>query len=1032
MDDGTVRKYDTENFRTRLIKQISQTESEGVLPIPCVTIVVEGGKDTIKNVYYDLKENIPVVIIDGSGRVADFFKRWLLYTEEEMNNNARHPDWVKPVGIDEFNDIEEPPTAILHQSRDSLNGNAFEKPELQSLFEKYQNRINEELEAMLTRDDADTVKSKQKEAPEHGINEKNETETLKYVLYCLQPAVRSQIIVFDLNSDNDLSEAIFRSICKVYHKPQSKQSKQLLELAMSWKSIDIAKELILQNSLENIHGKNELFIKALTKDLPNFVHEFIRMGVDPSEVFFPNDQCFSTNLKPNENHSRYDFFIQKLYSTEAVNRPECLLVSVIESDPDVLDKCIDGTNILNSIIGKLIGDHMEHLYFDTYDDELEYRKLRDHTMYSDKSSQIEDGRSEQSSKSASREMAQDYIMRDLFLWAILMNYIDMAKVFLAHMKYRICAALIATKILKEYSRLVPYDEIKKNYIENASYFENYAINCIDLCQKNNSEDACEIVLRQIELFGNISCLQIAANADDKLFVSHSCCVQALNNIWYDKLCPDQSKKRNRAALFIGFLSLGVLAPVLVEYRKESEETKHKVLQAKLESHGINYYDSYPLEYPRITKYLGFNRYCHQLINFHLSLPTKYTYHCVQYCFFLLLFSYTLLFKFEPPTNNTPSIYWTEILTIILVSCMLIEEIHFFCNGDSLTFFGKVSSYFKHFFKQMSAVAFVLFYIGLILRFAYANSAENFNVARIIMAYDLEIWWLRSMSFIVVVPFLGPHLVAIGKMLKDLTFFMFIIAIVMIAYGVTSRSMAYYPNPELNGYDINFDGRGIFRQIIYPVYYFMYGNMGNETTYLDGYPDEGWSIATHVLLAFHMLFVNILLINLLIAMFSKRFDQVYDDTKTIWHYQSYLFTREYFDRPPFFPPISLFYNVYYLGRLFYSWVRRLRSKKSVDSHAKVFKIIPIRKEKEKTWYEFEGASSYEYAHMEIKASGSDSSKKNVNEDSSSVSIKVDHEKSKEDSNSAGKILEKVQEEINDMKKDVQSLLGFLPQRKRPNN
>ncbi|CAF4293763.1 unnamed protein product [Adineta steineri] len=236
---------------------------------------------------------------------------------------------------------------------------------------------------------------------------------------------------------------------------------------------------------------------------------------------------------------------------------------------------------------------------------------------------------------------------------------------------------------------------------------------------------------------------------------------------------------------------------------------------------------------------------------------------------------------------------------------------------------------------MSAVAFVLFYIGLILRFAYANSAENFNVARIIMAYDLEIWWLRSMSFIVVVPFLGPHLVAIGKMLKDLTFFMFIIAIVMIAYGVTSRSMAYYPNPELNGYDINFDGRGIFRQIIYPVYYFMYGNMGNETTYLDGYPDEGWSIATHVLLAFHMLFVNILLINLLIAMFSKRFDQVYDDTKTIWHYQSYLFTREYFDRPPFFPPISLFYNLYYLGRLFYSWVRRLRSKKSVDSHAKVF-------------------------------------------------------------------------------------------------
>ncbi len=39
------------------------------------------------------------------------------------------------------------------------------------------------------------------------------------------------------------------------------------------------------------------------------------------------------------------------------------------------------------------------------------------------------------------------------------------------------------------------------------------------------------------------------------------------------------------------------------------------------------------------------------------------------------------------------------------------------------------------------------------------------------------------------------------------------------------------------------------------------------------PDASTSIATQILLAFHMLFVNILLINLLIAMFR------YDDRKT---------------------------------------------------------------------------------------------------------------------------------------------------------
>jgi hypothetical protein len=51
---------------------------------------------------------------------------------------------------------------------------------------------------------------------------------------------------------------------------------------------------------------------------------------------------------------------------------------------------------------------------------------------------------------------------------------------------------------------------------------------------------------------------------------------------------------------------------------------------------------------------------------------------------------------------------------------------------------------------------------------------------------------------------------------------------MIAYGVTSRSMYNYTNGSLS-----FDGRSIFRNIIYPTYYFMYGNMGNELSDLDG-------------------------------------------------------------------------------------------------------------------------------------------------------------------------------------------------------
>jgi hypothetical protein len=34
--------------------------------VPVVTVVVEGGRDTITNIYHDLHANIPIVIIDVS------------------------------------------------------------------------------------------------------------------------------------------------------------------------------------------------------------------------------------------------------------------------------------------------------------------------------------------------------------------------------------------------------------------------------------------------------------------------------------------------------------------------------------------------------------------------------------------------------------------------------------------------------------------------------------------------------------------------------------------------------------------------------------------------------------------------------------------------------------------------------------------------------------------------------------------------------------------------------------------------------
>ncbi len=79
--------------------------------------------------------------------------------------------------------------------------------------------------------------------------------------------------------------------------------------------------------------------------------------------------------------------------------------------------------------------------------------------------------------------------------------------------------------------------------------------------------------------------------------------------------------------------------------------------------------------------------------------------------------------------------------------------------------GKLSNYFitNQFSNLIHVTSFLLFYIGLILRFTNTYSDGAFSAAKIVLAYDLEIWFIRSLSFIGIAQNMGPKLVMIRKM-----------------------------------------------------------------------------------------------------------------------------------------------------------------------------------------------------------------------------------------------------------------------------
>ena len=168
--------------------------------------------------------------------------------------------------------------------------------------------------------------------------------------------------------------------------------------------------------------------------------------------------------------------------------------------PEHNEAIVDNIETLNRIFRNMIGDYMHTLYYDRLEDEQSDRYFKGLKKKRTEERKLSD--------EEQRQIMRTYFLRDLFLWSIVMNYADMAKVLLSFMDYRICSALIATKIFKEYQRKAPYGDLQKSYTKSIEYFEQYAIDCLDQCDNRDPEKACQIILQRNELYGYVTCLQV--------------------------------------------------------------------------------------------------------------------------------------------------------------------------------------------------------------------------------------------------------------------------------------------------------------------------------------------------------------------------------------------------------------------------------------------------------------------------------------------------------------------------------------------
>ncbi|KAH9512542.1 hypothetical protein Btru_038746 [Bulinus truncatus] len=217
------------------------------------------------------------------------------------------------------------------------------------------------------------------------------------------------------------------------------------------------------------------------------------------------------------------------------------------------------------------------------------------------------------------------------------------------------------------------------------------------------------------------------------------------------------------------------------------------------------------------------------------------------------------------------------------------------------------------FNIIDQVTMVTSFAAWMLRWAALLQPDEqkwMTSARYLFSFDFMLYMFRFLEFFYLSKFLGPILVFIRHMVKTFLHFLLILMIFMIAYAIASESILY-PETELTPVNVY----NIFRKGIWA----MMGEYwldeisgddcgGNSNVYLNNLtnqrcPTTDGRFTVPVLLALYAVFVQILMFNLLIALFTNAITENESKRDQIWRYQRLQLTMQYSETRILLPPFT---------------------------------------------------------------------------------------------------------------------------------
>ncbi|KAK3595123.1 hypothetical protein CHS0354_002376 [Potamilus streckersoni] len=866
VDDGSIKKYGVEiELGAKLEKFITKQINTGVaelqsVDLPMVKIVVEGGVNTMKTVSESVAADIPVLVLQGSGRAADFISYGYKLSEEK--------------------DIKE---KGFHEKL---------KKKAENIFEWEEQDKKEQIE--------DCVKQLEDVLVKKGL-----------------------ITVFNLNEADrkDIDTAILDALLKA----KKSNSEAQLSLALAWNRSDIAREKIITNDKRKQWKKKEDFLYhamfiALVQNKVDFVKLFVDCGVSFNKFL---------SIKT----------LWNLYACSLLNRSDSsahllrqLIMYIKQSWRAYLccrqpDNFRPKTDLLKSV-GKII----VHL-------------LRDESMnvYSNKKFMVEDENSElkwlpgnHKKKNKAEEDTGDFEQpeKELFLWAILFNREDMARMLWKKSINHIAGALVACALLKRLASKADDNEeleLKAKLLEHSEKYEDLATAVLGQCYRKDKQSAHQLVVRQLNNYGRTTLFTLAEANELMKFMGHTCCQTKLNLIWKGQMAANTPSLQ---------ILISIIFPILIPLikfssdqaqdeveeqpkdkgnRKNMVSPKDEDQKAKASSRSKIHQDKHDKQWLyNIEKFTDETSHsvnlCCAFYYFYTAPITVFIINTISYLVFLAIFTYFVLTDLYP---GKPSVL--EYITWGWSVTLLIEEFRQVAARDQRSIKFKIHSWFSSIWNKFDLVMYLLFLVSVITRGAL--SEDQFTWARIIYSITLALCYLRFMQVFFVEKHIGPKVIIIKNMIVDLVFFMMIFTIFLLSFGVAYQANLY-PNSEPNWY--------LLKSVVYMPFWQLYGelfldNMEGKTqddcikneTLWRAQGGQGRCPADNALVpllgAIYLVLTNILLINLLIAMFSYTFQKVQVQSENVWRFYRFSLVHEYYDRPFLCPPFIIFIHLYRLFR-----------------------------------------------------------------------------------------------------------------------